>query len=122
MPAECSPLSLSPDSVHHSPSSSSNPSKSSSSGSRLTRKRNVDTLLSDWLPVVLQGFSTDLVDAAVQNLREEGFASVRDLVVARSLGQLSPDYLAHLGLKMGHCNRIFAQLPSIEVVNMYEPK
>ena len=82
----------------------------------------IRTKLTEWLPTVLLDFPEDLVQSFVKRFNGEGFASVRDLVVARSLGQLSPDYLAQLGLKMGHCNRIFAQLPSIEVVNMYEPK
>ena len=92
------------------PSQSSKESSVASSHSM--HKRDVDLLLSEWLPVVLLGFGRELVDATVEYLHEDGYSSVRDLVVARNLGQLSPDYLAQIGLKMGHCNRIFAQLPT----------
>lgn len=78
----------------------------------------VRTRLTEWLPVVLQGFQEDLVRTFVNLLDNEGFMTVRDLVVAKSLGQLSAEYLGELGLKTGHCNRIFAALPGVEVLTL----
>ena len=67
--------------------------------------------LDSWLPLVLSGFPVELVTSFVERLREEGFLSVHDLVLARSLGQLTEEFLGGLGFKVGHCNRVFASLP-----------
>lgn len=73
------------------------------------------TPLEAWLPNVLMGFPQELVEASVQHLHSEGFMTVKDLSVARALGQLSPEFLDRMGLKLGHANRIFSSLPVLSV-------
>jgi len=90
----------------------SSPECSHSSSPRSTVDMDApSTSLAEWLPVVLADFPSAMVESFISNLSEEGFLCVKDLVVARSLGQLSPEFLGQVGLKMGHCNRIFARLP-----------
>lgn len=66
--------------------------------------------LSDWLPVVLHGFPAPLVQSLCEGLREDGLISVSDLLIAQSMNQLSFEYLRTLGFKVGHFNRIVANL------------
>jgi hypothetical protein len=69
-------------------------------------------LLKDWLPEVLDGFPSSLIDSFVQALQEDGFISVTDLTIAQSMDQLTFEYLRSMGFKMGHFNRLITSLKS----------
>lgn len=68
--------------------------------------------LEDWLSAVLTGFPAELVAGFAASLLDEGFLCVQDLVVARTLGQLTPEYLSAFGFKLGHTNRLLRSLPT----------
>jgi hypothetical protein len=68
--------------------------------------------LKNWLGAVLTGFPAELVAGFAASLLDEGFLCVQDLVVARALGQLTPEYLAAFGFKLGHVNRLLRSLPT----------
>lgn len=111
-PSETSPQKSMP-AISHSPSARSCTPLSSSyvAGYDSTSTGMESQGLDSWLPMVLSGFPVELVTSFVERLREEGFLSVHDLVLARSLGQLTEEFLGGLGFKVGHCNRVFVSLP-----------
>jgi len=69
--------------------------------------------LKDWLPGVLDGFPSSLIDSFIQALQEDGFISVNDLIIAQSMDQLTFEYLRSMGFKMGHFNRLITSLKGI---------
>lgn len=70
------------------------------------------TTLSDWFPVIFDGFSSTVIESFVALLNAEGFLTVDDLQLARDLAQLSLDYLQSVagGFRMGHFNRLMKGL------------
>jgi hypothetical protein len=101
--------SLSPDAAEYTPGAGLSGSQAgiNSSGAVGESSRRTE----EWLPSVLVGFEPELVRGFAGRMQAEGFLCVRDLVMARALGQLTTDYLSAMGFKIGHCNRIFAALP-----------
>jgi hypothetical protein len=69
--------------------------------------------LSHWLPVVYHGFPIPLIESFRLHLAEEGFLTVGDLLVAMDMAQLSLNYLAGFGFKIGHYNRLITHLKQI---------
>lgn len=64
-----------------------------------------------WFHTAFTGFPTPLVESFLEKFAEQGFVTLHDLYLAKSLDQLSFDYLKNeIGFKMGHYNRLFAAL------------
>jgi hypothetical protein len=87
------------------------PAKNGTSATAPVSATGDQVRLQEWLPGVLVGFPPELVADFSARLHAEGFLCVKDLIVARALGQLTAEYLSEMGFKIGHSNRIFACLP-----------
>lgn len=87
----------------------------SSVGVSHPKPHNLDMLIATWLPTVFgTGFESELIQSFASALEHDGgFLTVGDLVDAMEYKTLDKTFLASLGFKLGHMNRLYKALSEL---------
>jgi hypothetical protein len=73
-----------------------------------------DMKVNVWLTAIFEGAKADIIEQFCQNLDDEGFYKVNDIVNYYNKGKLTEEFLGNLGMRTGHISRFMNAIEQLK--------